>query len=71
MNENLMMEIVEGLVESADELAAKDERDLFEAGQLLGYIEALAIIRDAHAGYDLAKIGLDFDIDAKYLAKLK
>ena len=66
-----MKEIVEGLVEAADEIAAKDDKDLFESGQLIAYAEALSIIRDAHAGYDLAKIGLDFDIDAKYLTRLK
>lgn len=67
MNENLMLEIVEGIVEAADELLAKENRDLVEQGQLIAYAESLCIIRDAHAGYDLEKIGLDFDIDAKYL----
>lgn len=67
MNKNLMEEIVEGIVEDADELLAKKDRDLVEQGQLIAYAESLCIIRDACAGYDLAEIGLDFDIDAKYL----
>lgn len=67
MNINLMKEIVDGIVEAAEELLAKKERNLVEQGQLIAYAEALSIIRDAHAGYDLAEIGLDFDIDAKYL----
>jgi len=67
MNKNLLKEIVEGIVDAADELIEKKERDLVEQGQLIAYAESLGIIRDAYAGYDLAEIGLDFDIDAKYL----
>lgn len=67
MNKNLMREIVEGITGAADELLEKKDRDLVEQGQLIAYAEALSVIRDACAGYDLAEIGLDFDIDAKYL----
>lgn len=67
MSENLMKEIVEGIIGAADELLEQKERDLVEQGQLIAYAESLCIIRDAYAGHDLAKIGLDFDIDAKYL----
>lgn len=67
MNKNLMKEIVEGIIGAADELLGKKDRDLVDQGQLIAYAEALSIIRDAYAGYDLAEIGLDFDIDAKYL----
>lgn len=67
MNVNLMRDIVSGIVEAADELLAKKDRDLVEQGQLIAYAESLCIIRDAYAGYDLDKIGLDFDIDARYL----
>ena len=67
MNENLMREIVEGIVEAADEILNKVDRDLVEQGQLIAYAESLSIIRDAFAGHDLKKIGLDFDIDSKYL----
>lgn len=67
MNENNLREIVENIIEAADELHQKDELDLVEQGQLLAYAESLCIIRDALAGYDLDKIGLDFDIDERYL----
>ena len=67
MNKNLMREIVEGITGAADELLEKKDRDLVEQGQLIAFAEALSVIRDACAGYDLAEIGLDFDIDAKYL----
>lgn len=67
MNKNLLKEIVEGIVEAADELLEKKDRDLVEQGQLIAYAESLSIIRDAYSGYDLAEIGLDFDIDDKYL----
>lgn len=68
MNKDLMKEIVEGIVEAADELREKKDLNLVEQGQLIAYAESLSIIRDACAGYDLSEIGLDFDIDAKYLA---
>lgn len=68
MNENLTREIVEGIMEAADELLAVENRNEIQQGQLLAYAESLSIIRDALAGYDLASIGLNFDIDARYLA---
>lgn len=67
MNKNALIEIVEGIVEAADELLEKEDRDLVEQGELIAYAESLSIIRDACSGYDLAEIGLDFDIDARYL----
>lgn len=67
MNKNNIREIVEGIVDAADELLEKTERDLVEQGQLIAYAESLSIIRDACAGYDLKEIGLDFDVDARYL----
>lgn len=67
MNKNIMLEIVEGITDSADELLEKKDRSDMEQGQLLAYAEALSIIRDALAGNDLADIGLDFDIDSRYL----
>ena len=67
MNMNLLREITESIIEAADELWAKDQRDLLEQGQLIAYAEALSIIQDAMAGYDLREISLDFDIDARYL----
>lgn len=67
MNKNNIREIVEGILDAADELLEKPERDLVEDGRLIAYAESLSIIRDACAGYDLREIGLDFDIDAKYL----
>lgn len=67
MNKNLIKEIVEGILDAADELLEKKDRDLVEQGELIAYAESLSIIHDAMAGYDLAEIGLDFDIDAKYL----
>ena len=67
MNENLLREIVENIVEAADELREKKGRNEVEQGQLLAYAESLCIIQDALSGYDLAEVGLDFDVDAKYL----
>lgn len=67
MNENLMLEIVGGIMEAADELLAVENRNDVENGQLMAYAESLCIIQDALSGYDLKKYGLDFDVDAKYL----
>ncbi len=64
---NLLAEIVEGIIECADELKASNDKSEYNQGQLLAYAESLSIIRDAFAGRDLGAIGLDFDIDKKYL----
>jgi hypothetical protein len=67
MNENILIEIIENIKEAADELKKKPNRDEVEYGELLAYAECLSIIKDANAGYDLKKLGLNFDIDAEYL----
>lgn len=67
MNEDLLIEIIEAIKEQADELNQKEEKTDVEYGTLLGLAESLSIIKDASMGYDLKKLGLDFDIDKKYL----
>ena len=67
MNKNVLKEIVDEIIGSANELLEMDNRDLVQEGELIAYAESLSIIRDACAGYDLSEIGLDFDIDSKYL----
>ncbi len=69
MNENHIKEIVENITEAADELLHKGQANLdpVEYGELLAYAECLCIIRDALSGQNLAAVGLDFDIDEKYL----
>lgn len=59
-----MKEIIENIMENADELKSKDE---VEFGELLGYMEALTIIKGACAGYDVEALGLGFDIEKEYL----
>lgn len=70
MNENHIKEIVKNIIEAADGLLEKGRANLdpVEYGELLAYAESLCIIRDALSGQDLAAVGLDFDIDEKYLA---
>lgn len=68
MTENTIKEIVEGIKEAADEILEQEKRDSQDYGQLLAYAEALSIIRDACGPDAHSKIGLDFDIDAKYLS---
>lgn len=69
MNANLLREIVENIVEAADEIQTKriEDRDAVEPGQLIAFAESLCIIQDALSGYDLATVGLDFDVDQRYL----
>lgn len=69
MTENQLKEIVENIKEAADELNEKgrENMDIFEKGQLIAYAEALTIIHDAVSETDLKTIGLDFDIEKKYL----
>lgn len=62
-----MREIIENIKEAADELKEQSTRTKVEYGELLAYAESLTIIKDACAGYDLSELGLDFDIDGKYL----
>lgn len=63
-----MADIVASIMEDADEIKAKGSNDAQDFGQLLAYSEALSIIRDACDPDDLATIGLDFDIDKRYLS---
>lgn len=67
VNSNVLKEIVEEIIHAADEIAELENLDLVQQGELIGYAESLCIIRDALAGRDLETIGLDFDIDKRYL----
>ena len=67
MNKNILQEIVENITGLADELRIKPVKNEIEYGQLIGYAEALSIIKTACTGYDLNEIHLDYDIDKKYL----
>ncbi len=67
MKHELIHDAVMGIMESADEILEKANKTDFDNGQLTAYAEALCILQDAFRGYDLAKIGLDFDVDEKYL----
>lgn len=62
MNEYHISEIVACVKEEIEELRAKGPLSEMEFGQLLAYVETLSIVQSACAGYDLNRIGLDFDI---------
>ncbi len=66
MSEDLLNEVISNIIESADEVKSSGTANDLNYGKLLAYAEALSIIRDIYAG-DLSKIGLDFDIDKRYL----
>lgn len=67
MGTNNIKEIVSCVKEEIEELKAMGTLSDMEYGQLLAYAETLSIIQSACAGYDLSEIGLDFDVDEKYL----
>lgn len=68
MNKELLKEIVDNIKESADELLDRNKKmDLVEQGELIAYAEVLNIIQDSVSGYDVKEVGLDFDIDNRYL----
>jgi hypothetical protein len=66
MSNERLRDVVMAILEAADEIKAKTDGDAQDYGQLLAYAECLSIIRDAYDG-DLLEIGLDFDIDRRYL----
>lgn len=66
MSNERLHDIVTAIIEAADEIKGKEDADAQDYGQLLGYAESLSIIRDAYDG-DLSEIGLNFDIDKRYL----
>ena len=66
MNIELLREVVENIIESADEIKREKTTDDLNYGKLLAFAEALSIIRDLYDG-DLKDICLDFDIDRRYL----
>ncbi|WP_322184421.1 hypothetical protein [Neglectibacter caecimuris] len=67
MSTERLSDIVAAIKEAADEINAKRSKDSQDYGQLLAYAESLCIIRDACDPDILKEIGLDFDIDKKYL----
>lgn len=66
-NTDLIVEIIENIKELADKLKKEHSSDEVAIGQLLAYAEVLSIIKGAYAGEDLKALGLDFDIDKRYL----
>lgn len=67
MTFDMLSDIVSSIMESADEVKEKTNPDAQDYGRLLAYAEVLSIIRDSCDSDDLKEIGLDFDIDARYL----
>lgn len=67
MTTDKMIEIIENIKEVADRMKESKASDKVALGQVLAYAEVLTIIQEAYAGENLAEIGLDFDIDKRYL----
>lgn len=67
MTNNMLADVVSAIIEAADEVKKKTNQDDQDFGQLLAYAEALSIIQDACTTEGLKEIGLDFDIDKRYL----
>ncbi len=68
MSLDMLKDAVAAIIAAADEVKQEGEKeDNMAFGQLLAYAEVLCILRDACDPTVLAEIGLDFDIDARYL----
>lgn len=67
MTLNMLSDVVASIVESAEDVKNKKVQDAQDYGRLLGYAETLSIIRDACDEDELSTIGLDFDIDKRFL----
>lgn len=67
MNEIILKDIVEEIKNVADELKGKKTLNLVEQGELLGLAEALSIIQSEIDKTAHSAVGLDFDIDKRYL----
>lgn len=67
MSIEALSDVVATIREYADEIRSQESRTDLDYGQLLAYAEALTVIRDACDPELWQEIGLDFDIDAKYL----
>lgn len=72
MNEgNVIKDAVMLIREYAQELSRKEHRTDVEAGELIGYAEALSVLQDA-CPLDMRRaVGLDFDIDKAYLSGVR
>ena len=69
LNLHQLQEAVENMKEYADDLLSlgRENLDPVQTGQLIGIAEALQILRENMSRETRAAVGLDFDIDAKYL----
>ena len=67
MTTNALADVVAAIIEAANEIHDKNDMDSQDYGQLLAYAETLSIIRDACDPDSLKEIGLDFDIDRRFL----
>ena len=67
MTTNALSDAVAAIIEAADEIHGKEQRDPQDYGQLLAYAETLSILRDACDPDSLEEIGLNFDIDKRFL----
>ncbi len=67
MSLDRLADVVASIIEAAEEVKNKDNQDAQDYGRLLAYAEALSIIHDSCDSDDLEKIGLNFDVDERYL----
>ena len=63
----MVKEIAQQIKEIADECNESYKNTDYENGRLISLCDALKIIQDAVGQENLKDIGLDFDVDAKYL----
>jgi hypothetical protein len=66
---DLFKDAVLRIIESADEVMTGEDNE-FRAGQALAYMSALTFIKDAFEDVpnEIKTLGLDFDIEKKYIS---
>lgn len=62
---NKIAQIVAYIKENIDEI--KDDKDEVSHGTLIGYVEVLSIIKSTLDEDEWKQVGLDYDLDKKYL----
>lgn len=67
LEKSLIHDMVQFIMENADEVLAEKDKTDYSKGQLLAYTSVLDIIKDTLSGYDLKEFGLDYDVEEKYL----
>lgn len=63
----VLKDVIDDILENAEEELKADKSDPFNSGKRLAYNEVLSILQTHLRGYDLKEFKLDFDVDDKLI----